>query len=76
MVKMVDAQAQLRPDRSRSATIESILEHAELERRVREYYGHADAEREADDAFWDEAQRVSAMLDAADSAPKKKRARR
>jgi hypothetical protein len=76
LVKMVDAKARLRPDKSRSATIETMLENSELERQVREYYAQPDATREADDVFWQEVQRASAALDAKAAAPRPKRGRR
>lgn len=76
LVKMVDARARLRSDKSRSATIETMLETAELERQVRDYYAQPDAAREADEGFWEEVQRASTALDAKDAAPRSKRGRR
>ncbi len=76
LVKLVDARARLRPDRSRSAAIEAMLEQAELERRVREYYAQSDEASDEEDAFWEEVRRASSALDAADSARARKRSRR
>lgn len=66
VVKLVDEQAKLRPDRSRSATIEAILDRADLERRVKAYYA-AEPEQADDDAFWAEARQRSASFLARDA---------
>jgi hypothetical protein len=76
LIRLVDERARLRPDKSRSATIEAMLERADLEERVREYYSAPDAERDADDEFWEEVQQASAALDAKAAAPQRKRGRR
>lgn len=76
LVRLVDARARLRPDRSRSAALEALLEQAELERQVREYYAQPDDTRDADDSFWDEVQQASRALDSADAARPRKRSRR
>lgn len=76
LVQMVDARARLRPDKSRSATIETMLEQSELERQVREYYSKPDPEREADEAFWEEVQVASAALDAKRAPARRKGSRK
>lgn len=72
VLKLVDERAHQRPDKSRSAAIEALLEQSELERQVREYYAQGEAENADDDEFWDEVQSASRALDARDAAKARK----
>jgi Ribbon-helix-helix protein, copG family len=75
LVKLVDERARHREDKSRSATIESMLTQAALEEQVKAYYAAPDEVRDADEAFWEEVGRVSASL-GKKPAPRKKPAGR
>jgi len=73
LLKLVDERASHREDRSRSATIESMLTQAALEEQVKAYYSAVDEVRDADEAFWGEVGRVSASLEKKEQAAMKPR---